>query len=56
MGKIDPEMLFYLQSRGIPTIEAERLIVEGFFNPIMDRIPFEGVKARLAAAIREKMG
>ena len=55
VGKIDPNHLFYLQSRGIPRIEAERLVVEGFFDPIMQRIPFEGVRERFQAAIREKM-
>lgn len=56
VGKIDPNEVFYLRSRGIPYPEAERLIVEGFFDPIMQRIPFEGVRTRLQKAIREKMG
>lgn len=55
VGKIDMDQSFYLQSRGIPKPEAEKLIVEGFFDPIMQRIPFEGVKHRFQKAIREKM-
>lgn len=55
VGKIDPEQTFYLRSRGIPTIEAEKLIVEGFFEPIMQRIPFEGVRGRFQSAIQEKL-
>ncbi|MGW8250973.1 MAG: Fe-S cluster assembly protein SufD [Anaerolineales bacterium] len=55
VGKIDPELVFYLQSRGIPLAEAERLVVEGFFDPIMQRIPFEGVRARFQDAIQEKL-
>jgi len=55
VGKIDPDQVFYLRSRGIPYKEAERLIVEGFFDPIMQRIPFEGVRARFQSAILEKM-
>ena len=55
VGKIDPELVFYLRSRGIPTADAERLIVEGFFDPIMQRIPFEGVRTRFQDAILEKM-
>ena len=35
--------------------DAERLIVEGFFDPIMQRIPFEGVRERFNTAILEKM-
>jgi len=56
VSKIDPEEVFYLRSRGIPYQEAERLIVEGFFEPIMQRIPFEGVKNRLRGIILAKMG
>ena len=56
VGKIDADQVFYLRSRGIPYNEAERLIVEGFFNPIMQRIPFEGVRTRFEYAILEKMG
>lgn len=55
IGKIDPDMLFYLVSRGIPQKEAEKLIVEGFFDPIMERIPFEGVRNRFHTAIQKKM-
>ena len=55
VGKIDENELFYLLSRGIQEKEAEKLIVEGFFAPIMARIPFEGVQKRFKDAIREKM-
>jgi Fe-S cluster assembly protein SufD len=55
VGKIDADQVFYLRSRGIPHRDAERLIVEGFFDPIMQRIPFEGIRNRFQDAIREKM-
>ena len=55
VGKIDEDEFFYLRSRGIPPKEARRLIVEGFFDPIMQRIPFEGVRQRFQQAIVSKM-
>jgi Fe-S cluster assembly protein SufD len=55
VGKIDADQTFYLVSRGIPKYEAEKLIVEGFFDPIMQRIPFEGVRQRFQEAIHNKM-
>jgi Fe-S cluster assembly protein SufD len=55
VGKLEQEPLFYLRTRGIPLKEAERLVVEGFFDPIMQRIPFEGVRERFQQAIQEKM-
>ena len=56
VGKIDQTELFYLLSRGIPQPDAEQLIVEGFFDPIMQRIPFEKVRERLQQAIIDKLG
>ncbi len=55
VGKLEQEPLFYLKTRGIPERDAERLIVEGFFDPIMQRIPFDGVRARFQQAIHDKM-
>jgi Fe-S cluster assembly protein SufD len=55
VGKIDPDSVFYLLSRGISYADAEHLIVEGFFDPIMQRIPFEGVRKRFQQAIVNKM-
>jgi Fe-S cluster assembly protein SufD len=55
VGKIDPDLVLYLRSRGIPNEQAERLVVEGFFDPIMQRIPFDGVRNRFQEAIQEKM-
>jgi Fe-S cluster assembly protein SufD len=55
VGKIDPDQVFYFRSRGLPRDEAERLIVEGFFDPIMQRIPFEQVRERFQQAILIKM-
>jgi len=39
VGPIDPEQFFYLTSRGIPEKEAQFLIVEGFFEDLLGRIP-----------------
>jgi len=55
VGKMEQEPLFYLKSRGIPEKDAELLMVEGFFDPIMQRIPFEGVRERFQRAILRKM-
>jgi len=55
VGKLEQEPLFYLKSRGIPQAEAERIVVEGFFDPIFQRIPFEGVRERFQQYISDKM-
>jgi Fe-S cluster assembly protein SufD len=56
IGQVDPEQLYYLRARGLHRNEAERLIVEGFFAPVIDRIPLENVRERLRDAIQHKIG
>ncbi len=56
MGQVEPEYLFYLRSRGLSQEEAERIIVEGFLDEIVQRIPLEEVRDRLADGIQAKMG
>lgn len=54
-GKVDEEQLFYMESRGLPRAEAERLIVHGFFAPLVERIPLEQVREELAALVDRKL-
>lgn len=56
LGYIEPEHLFYLMARGLPQAEAQRLIVEAFFEPVLDRIPLEAVRDRLRDEIARKIG
>jgi Fe-S cluster assembly protein SufD len=56
VSQLEEEPVFYLMSRGLPRSEAERLVVDGFFSPIMERIPFEDVRVRLTEMIDDKMG
>lgn len=56
VGPIDPDQVFYLEARGIPSVEAEQLIVEGFFDPLMQKIPLDRVRAELGQVIQSKIG
>ena len=55
VGPVDEETLFYLESRGIPRREAERLIVFGFFQEVLDRIPLAEVREGVAHAIEREL-
>lgn len=55
IGMIDNDQIFYLQSRGIPLEEAQRLIVEGFFEGVIGRVPLAGVRQRLRESIKRKL-
>ena len=39
MGPIDPEMVFYLKSRGVSENEAVQMIVAGFVEPMLNEMP-----------------
>lgn len=56
IGKIDEEEIFYLMSRGISRATAIEMSVQGFFDPLMRRIPFEGIRNRIFDRIVEKIG
>lgn len=55
VGSLDETELFYLMSRGLPHDVATKLIVEGFFEPVMERIPLAGVQEQLRTAIETKL-
>jgi Fe-S cluster assembly protein SufD len=55
VGPVEEEQLFYLMSRGIPHAEAEKLIVFGFFNEVLDRVTLEEVRTSAARAIEAEL-
>jgi Fe-S cluster assembly protein SufD len=54
-GRLDDDQLFYLMARGIPELEARRLVVTGFFADLRDRIGVPFVTERLAAALETEL-
>jgi Fe-S cluster assembly protein SufD len=55
VGPIDPEQRFYLESRGIPTQIAERLIVLGFFDEVLDQLPVPALAGELRGRVAAKL-
>lgn len=56
VGQVDAGQLFYLMNRGLDRRQAERLLVLGFFQDVLGRIPAEGVRDRVRQAIEQKVG
>lgn len=48
VGPPDEESLYYLQSRGLPLPTAERLLIKGFFQEVIDRLPIGGMEEPIA--------
>ena len=55
LGKVNREELFYLMTRGLSRAEAERLIVRGFFQDVLDRIELVPVREALGAALEARI-
>ncbi|MES1248277.1 MAG: Fe-S cluster assembly protein SufD [Actinomycetota bacterium] len=55
VGRVDREQLFYLMARGLTRQEAERLIVRGFFQDVLDRIELEPVREAVTAALEARI-
>lgn len=54
-GRFDDEQLFYLQARGIPELDARRLVVRGFLNEVIQHISVEDIEERLSATIETEL-
>ena len=55
VGQLDEEELFYLMSRGMTHRDAERLVIFGFFNDVLERLPLPGVVEELRAEIERRI-
>jgi Fe-S cluster assembly protein SufD len=56
VAPVDPEHLFYLESRGIPAPTAERMIVHGFFGEVLDRIPVAQARDLVESELEARIG
>lgn len=54
-GRIDEEKIFYLMSRGISMEESKKMIVEGTFYPILDKIPDENLVKEISEIMQGRL-
>ncbi len=55
VGELDEEAKFYLMSRGLGRVQAERLVVLGFLGEVLSRLPLGGVSEKVTRAIEQKL-
>jgi Fe-S cluster assembly protein SufD len=55
-GALDDDEMFYVMTRGIDRIGAEQLLVRGFFQRVVSKIPEPQVRARVLAALEPRIG
>jgi Fe-S cluster assembly protein SufD len=54
-AQVEDEYVFYLMARGLTRSQAERMIVQGFFQGVLDRVPVESVVHKLEKVISRKI-
>jgi Fe-S cluster assembly protein SufD len=55
VGKVDQDQLFYLMSRGLPRDVATHMVVEGFFEDVLQREPVGSIRDNLRGLIARKI-
>ena len=55
IAQIDREQLFYLRSHGLPETDANRLVIEGFLQALVERFEEGPVRERVAGAIEQRL-
>ncbi|WEV44792.1 Fe-S cluster assembly protein SufD [Streptococcaceae bacterium ESL0687] len=55
IGQVDPEDMYYLQSRGLDVDTAERLVIRGFLGSVITEIPIKEVQAEMVQVIDRKL-
>jgi Fe-S cluster assembly protein SufD len=56
VGQVDEAQLFYLMARGLDRRSAQRMIVRGFFEDVLERIGSQDARERLAGALEARIG
>ncbi len=55
-AQVESDYVFYLMARGLTRAQAERMIVQGFFQAVLTRVPVESVVHKLEQVIERKIG
>lgn len=54
-GNIPKDELHYMESRGISGEAAQKLVVKGFFEPVMDQIELPELKQKIRKEVQDKL-
>lgn len=56
IGNVDKEQIYYLMSRGLSEKEAEWIIISGFLEPTISRVPDENLRVEIEKIVNHKLG
>jgi len=55
VGELDPDMLFYLRSRGIPADQAKQMLCQGFAQEVFDTMASQALRARAGQLLASRL-
>lgn len=55
VGQIDKDQMFYLMSRGLDRAAAERLVIRGFFEPVLQNVKLQQVRTAISEVIEDSV-
>jgi Fe-S cluster assembly protein SufD len=54
-AEIDPDLVFYCTSRGIPTAVARAMLIESFMGEAIDKVEHDGLREAIAGIARDSL-
>ena len=55
VGEVDEEQIFYMMTRGVPRVEAVRILVEGYFEEVVQALEDEALEALVRRKVAAKL-
>ncbi len=55
VGPLDPELIHFCMSRGLSPSDARKLIISGFLEPVLARIPGDDLQQRVREALASRL-
>ena len=56
VGSVNQDHMYYLESRGLTTLQARNILIRGYFNPILENITDEEIKNHIIEVLEQRIG
>lgn len=56
VGSLNQEHMYYLETRGLTTLQARNILIRGYFNPLLENITNEEIKAKIIEVLEKRIG
>ncbi len=56
VGSVNQDHMYYLESRGLSTLQARNILIRGYFNPILENLTNETIKNEIITLLEKRIG